>query len=77
MGSRVVACGVLFGMRFVRFYLFIYLFLNLCMGCRLWGFIWDEICQKFFFPEFVYGLSHVGLYLGWDLSHFIYYCFFF
>jgi hypothetical protein len=28
-------------------YLFIY-FLNLCMGCRLWGFIWDEICQIFF-----------------------------
>jgi hypothetical protein len=53
MGSRVVACGALFGMRFVRFYLFI-----------------------IFFLEFVYELSYVGLYLGWDLSDFIYLLFF-
>jgi hypothetical protein len=30
-----------------------------------------------FFPEFVYKLSHVGLYLGWDLSDLIYLLFFF
>jgi hypothetical protein len=39
--SRVVAFGALFGMGFVKFYLFI-----------------------IFFLEFVYGWSHVGLYLG-------------
>jgi hypothetical protein len=49
MGSRVVTCEALFGMRFVIFYLFI-----------------------IFFLEFVYELSYVGLYLGWDLSDFIY-----
>jgi hypothetical protein len=32
--------------------------------CCLWGSIWDGICQiffylLFFFPEFVYGLSHM------------------
>jgi hypothetical protein len=27
----------------------------------------------FFFSKFVYELSHVGFYLGWDLSDFIYF----
>ena len=59
-----------------RFYLFIILFLEFVygqQGCRLWYSIWYGICQIFFFfLEFVYRLSHVGLYLGWDLSNFVY-----
>jgi hypothetical protein len=71
MGSRVVACGALFGMGFVNFFYLLFF-------CS----IWDGICQiffiyYFFFPEFVYKLSHVGLYLGWDLSDLIYLLLFF
>jgi hypothetical protein len=54
-------------------------------GCYLWGSIWDRICRifffyHFFFPKFVYGLSHVGLwgFIWGAICHilFIYYFFF-
>jgi hypothetical protein len=77
MCSRVVACGALFGMGFVRFFfLFInFFFLNLCMSCYMWGSIWGGICPIFlfiiiFFSEFVYGLLLV---CGWLLSQFFFF----
>jgi hypothetical protein len=48
MGSMVVACGALFGIRFVKYFLFIIFFLNLCMSCRMWGSIWGRICPILF-----------------------------
>jgi hypothetical protein len=47
-GQQVVACGALFGIRFVKFFLFIIFFLNLCMSCRMWGSIWGRICPFLF-----------------------------
>ena len=50
--SRVVACGDLFGMRFVDFiYLLIFFpeFVYGQQGCHMWGSIWDEICLIFLF----------------------------
>jgi hypothetical protein len=43
-------------------YFLLLFFLNLCMGYRVWGSIWGEICPIFFFfffSEFVCGLSPV------------------
>jgi hypothetical protein len=68
--NRVVACGALFGMRFVIFFIYYFFpeFVYGQQGCHMWSSIWDGICQilfiYYFFLEFVYGLSHVGLYLG-------------
>jgi hypothetical protein len=53
-------------------YLLLLFFLNLCMGYRMWGSIWGEICPilLFFFSEFVCGLSPV---CGLLFSHFFFY----
>jgi hypothetical protein len=52
-----------------------YFFLNLCMGYRMWGSIWGEICPilLFFFSEFVCGLSPV---CGLLFSQFFFFFFF-
>jgi hypothetical protein len=67
-------------MGFVDFlFIYYFFFLNLCMGSKFvtcWTLFGMEFVRFFFiyyfFPEFVYGLSHVRLYLGWDLSDFIF-----
>jgi hypothetical protein len=60
MGSKVVICGALFVMGFVRFFYLLLFFLNLCMSCHMWGSIWGEICPILFiylsYSEFVCGL---------------------
>jgi hypothetical protein len=63
MSSNVVARGALFGMRFVDFFIFLFIFPEFVdgqQGCHQWGSIWDGICQIFFFLNLCMGCRMWG-----------------
>jgi hypothetical protein len=58
-GSRVVACGALFGMGFVDFIYLLFFFLNLCMGSRVvaCGALFEIGFVRFFFINYFFFLN--------------------